>query len=85
MSIENQGWITVKDALPKPFQTVWLANDEGWCVLGCLVEDSEGWHWAESNGIIYTENGVIVSECDSEDLDVDYWHDVPKLPTNKLS
>jgi len=74
------GWVAVTDALPKPFQTVWLANGKGWCCLGCLVEDVEGWHWAASNGVIYIENGEIVSECESEDLDVNFWHELPKPP-----
>ena len=74
------GWVSVTDALPKPLQTVWLTNGKGWCCLGCLIEDAEGWHWAESNGVIYIENGEIVSECESEDLDVNFWHELPKPP-----
>jgi len=74
------GWVAVTDAIPKPLQTVWLTNGKGWVCLGCLVEDAEGWHWAESNGVIYIENGEIVSECESEDLDVNFWHELPKPP-----
>lgn len=74
------GWVAVTDALPKALQTVWLTNSKGWCRLGCLVEDDEGWHWAESNGVIYIENGEIVSECESDDLDVNFWHELPKPP-----
>lgn len=74
------GWVAVTDALPKPLQTVWLTNGKGWCCSGCLVESDGGWHWAESNGVIYIENGEIVSECESEDLDVNYWHELPKPP-----
>jgi hypothetical protein len=73
------GWVSVTDALPKALQTVWLTNGK-WCCLGCLVEDAEGWHWAESNGVIYVENGEIVSECESEDLDVNFWHELPEPP-----
>lgn len=73
------GWIAVTEALPKPLQTVWLTNDKGWVALGCLVESDEGWHWAKSNGEIYVENDEIVSECESEDLDVVYWPELPKL------
>jgi hypothetical protein len=73
-------WVAVTDALPKALQTVWLTNGKGWCCLGCLIEDAEGWHWAESNGVIYIENGEIVSECESEDLDVNFWHELPKPP-----
>jgi len=74
------GWVAVTDDLPKALQTVWLTNGKGWCCLGCLVEDAEGWHWAESNGVIYIENGEIVSECESEDFDVNFWHELPKPP-----
>jgi len=76
----TNGWVSVTEALPKPLQTVWLTNGKGWACLGCRVENNEGWHWAESNGIIYVENGEIVSECESEDLDVKFWHELPKLP-----
>jgi hypothetical protein len=77
---DGSGWVAVTDALPKALQTVWLTNGKGWCCLGCLIEDAEGWHWAESNGVIYIENGEIVSECESEDLDVKFWHELPKPP-----
>lgn len=74
------GWVAVTDALPKPLQTVWLTNGKGWVCLGCLIESDGGWHWAKSNGVIYIENGEIVSECESEDLDVNFWHELPKPP-----
>jgi len=74
------GWVAVTDALPKPLQTVWLTNAKGWVCLGCLVESDGGWHCPESNGVIYIENGEIVSECESEDLDVNFWHELPKPP-----
>ena len=61
-------WVAVTDALPKPLQTVWLTNGKGWVCLGCLVESDDGWHLAEGNGVIYIENGEIVSECESEDM-----------------
>ena len=80
MSDKINKWIAVSESLPKAFETVWLSNGIDWVCLGCLVEVDNGWHWAESNGIIYAENGCIVSECDSDDLDVVYWHELPKLP-----
>lgn len=75
----KDGWIDVDKKLPTAFQTVWLTNGKGWVSLGCLVEDQEGWHWAESNGVVYQEDGEIVSECESEDLDVKFWHELPKV------
>lgn len=73
-------WVLVKDDLPPPFQTVWLTNFKGSVALGCRVIDSDGWCWAESNGVMYVENGKIVAECESQDLDVKGWHKVPTLP-----
>lgn len=80
------GWISVEDSLPEPLETVWLSNGKGWTSLGCRSDYYEGdngelvWCWAETNGIIYEENGKIVSECDSDDLDVLFWHRIPKPP-----
>ena len=74
----DNGWIPVTNSLPKPLQTVWLTDGKEFICLGCLVEYSGGFHWAQSNGVIYIENGEIVSECESEDLDVNYWHELPK-------
>lgn len=71
-------WIETKKELPKPLETVWISNGKGWTTLGCLVETKEGIHWAETNGIIYEDNGQIVSECESDDLDVNLWHELPK-------
>ena len=71
-------WINVSELLPNPLETVIISNGKGWTTLGCLVETSEGYHWAETNGIIYEENGMIVSECESDDLDVVIWHKLPK-------
>lgn len=73
-------WVTASEKLPPPLQTVWGSNGKGWTALVCLVETNEGWHWAESNGVIYEENGKIVSECESDDLDVKFWHMLPEPP-----
>lgn len=71
------GWINVKDSLPKELETVWISNGKGWTTLGCLVYD-DGWHWAETNGVIYERDGEIVAEAESDDLDVQFWHPIPK-------
>jgi hypothetical protein len=76
----DAGWIPVTDSLPRPLQTVLVANGKGWASIGCLVESDGGWHWAESNGVIYCEDNEIVSECESADLDVQFWHELPKAP-----
>lgn len=72
-------WISVDDGLPQELETVWISNGKGFTALGCLAYD-EGWHWAKSNGVIYEENGQIVSECESDDLDVKFWARLPKAP-----
>ena len=73
-------WVAASYKLPNHLQTVWGSNGKGWTALVCLIETNEGWHWAESNGTIYEENGEIVSECESDDLDVVYWQPLPKPP-----
>jgi hypothetical protein len=80
MSGQTKGWVSVSKALPPSLETVWLSDGKGWVALGCRIVTSEGWHWAQSNGIIYGDNGRIVSECESEDLDVVCWHPLPLLP-----
>jgi len=77
-NVSNNGWVSVSDSLPKPLKTVWISNGKGWTTLGCLVETPEGWHWAKTNGVIYQEGEEIVSECEGDDLDVNYWHELPK-------
>lgn len=78
-------WNLVSEKLPKPFETVWLTNGKKWVALGCLIADNFGMHWAESNGVIYSENDKIVSECESDDLDVIMWHELPRLPSNQIT
>lgn len=78
----NNGWISVDSRLPKPLETVWITNGKGWTGLGCLAEYPEGYCWAETNGVIYQDGDDIVAECeDDNDLDVQYWHPLPKALT----
>jgi hypothetical protein len=48
-------WINTTDEVPKPLQTVLISNGKGWTALGCLIGTNEGYHWAESIGLIYGE------------------------------
>ena len=72
--------ISVEEQLPEELESVWISNGKGWTALGCLVRVEDGWHWAESNGIIYEENNKIVTECESDDLEVNFWHPLPTAP-----
>jgi hypothetical protein len=77
----HEGWIDVNVQLPDILETVFISNGKGWTSIGCRAYEQDcGWHWAESNGVIYEENGRIVAECESDDLDVKYWHKFPKPP-----
>ena len=80
LQVENNGWISVDKDLPKHLETVFISNGKGWTSIGCLVDFDDGYHWAESNGVIYEENGKIVAECESDDLDVKKWHPFPLPP-----
>lgn len=71
------GWVSVDDEMPEESETVWISNGKGWTSLGCLAYTGEGWCWAETNGVIYEEDGKIVSECEYDDLDVKWWHKIP--------
>lgn len=73
-------WVAVENGLPNELETVWISNGKGWTTLGCIVYAEDGWHWAETNGVIYQEDGKIVSECESDDLDVVFWHRLPEPP-----
>jgi hypothetical protein len=74
--MENN-WKNVKDELPNHLKTVWISNGKGWTTLGCRIVLEDGWHWASFNGVVYQEGNEIVAECESDDLDVSFWHELP--------
>jgi len=77
----TQGWVDVRIDLPPFRETVWLVSGDSHVWLGCRVRgEDHGWHWAVSNGVIYSDGGKIVSECDGDDVDVAYWGSLPLLP-----
>lgn len=75
-------WKNASDELPEYGETVWISNGKGWTTLGCLFFE-DGFLWAETNGIIYEQDGKIVTECEIDDLDVRYWHPVPTPINNE--
>jgi len=75
-------WISVKDRLPEYNETVWACNEkDGYVNLACIVNpDNDGWLWAVTNGIIYSEDGKIVSECElDDDYDFTHWMPLPEI------
>lgn len=74
-------WISVKEQHPQHLEIVWLSDGGNFVALGCVVNSEDGYHWAQSNGLIYAENGKIVSECESDDLDIKFWQPLPNLPS----
>ena len=78
-SRQQDGWISVEDRLSDELETVWISNGKGWTALGCIVYE-DGWIWAESNGVIYQDGDKIFAECESDDLDVKFWHPLPNPP-----
>lgn len=75
-------WISVDDKLPDELETVWVSNGKGLTTLGCIAWE-DGWVWAVTTGIIYEENGKIVSECEIDDIEVKFWHKLPDPPKIK--
>jgi len=78
-------WSSLNDGLPEDLEeneTVWACNKEtGFVALACLVYCEDGWLWAISNGVIYSENGKIISECDIDDAyDFTHYQRLLKLP-----
>jgi hypothetical protein len=83
MYYEQNEWVLCDDDMPEIDETVWITNGCGWTALGCLVECEGGYCWAVTNGIIYEDDGKIVSECElDDDYDVVYWHRLPSPPLN---
>ena len=83
MYYEQSEWVLCDDDMPEIDETVWITNGCGWTALGCLVECDGGYCWAVTNGIIYEDDGKIVSECElDDDYDVVYWHRLPS-PTKQ--
>jgi hypothetical protein len=81
MYYEQNEWVLCDDDMPEIDETVWITNGCGWTALGCLVECEGGYCWAVTNGIIYEDDGKIVSECElDDDYDVVYWHRLPSPP-----
>ena len=76
--MKNKGWIDATIDLPDHLEAVWISNGKGWTSMGCIVKINDEFHWAESNGVVYEDNGVITAECESDDLDVKFWHKFPK-------
>jgi len=71
-------WFNVSEKLPTPLASIFISNGKGWVSIGCLVNTEDGYHWAETNGTMYEQDGQIITECESDDLDVVFWHPFPQ-------
>jgi hypothetical protein len=71
-------WISTNERLPDENELVLISNGRGWTSLGCRVWISESWYWSASVSGIYQEGINIVAECEIDDLDVKFWHELPK-------
>ena len=83
--MERNTWISVKNSLPAPLETVLISNGQGATWIGCrsdLVDYGDGynWCWMAAVSNVREENGKIVAECEDDDLDVLYWHKLPLPP-----
>lgn len=79
-------WISVKEKMPKQNETVWICNQEtGFVTIGSYVYFyNEGWFWVVTNGVIYSEEREIISECElDDDYNITHWQKLPKLPKSK--
>lgn len=76
-------WININKELPPELETVWACNpDTGSVSLACIIYEDDGWLWAVSNGIVYSEKGKIISECVCDDqYDFTHWKPLPKIPS----
>lgn len=67
-------WIPLTKERPSESETVWFYNKKTkFVMLGCIGYIEDGYLFATSNGIIYSENGKIVSECEYDD-DYEFTH-----------
>ena len=69
-------WYSVDEAMPADLELVWLSDGKGWTDLGCYF--AEGNCWAIQDSSICEEDGKIAAECELEDVDVKFWHPLPK-------
>lgn len=78
----NKDWTPFSVSSPAESETVWLYNvNNGSLALGCLAWVESRWLFAISNGVIYTENGKIVAECElDDDYEFTHWAKLPELP-----
>jgi hypothetical protein len=71
-------WINVEFHLPNENELVLITNGKGLTTLGCRVWISESWYWALAVSGIYQDGVTLTAECEIHDIDVKYWHELPK-------
>ncbi len=78
-------WIPLSLMFPNEDEVVWLYNKNNNVIhLGChTYVRNEGWFWAISTGVIYSDNNIIMSECEfDDDYEFTHFSILPKLPNN---
>jgi len=84
LGILESNWVELKSDYPDENEAVWAYNiNTGYVALAVYVYD-HAWFWAVSNGIIYNENGRIVTEAELDD-DYEFTHfcRLPGLPDKR--
>jgi len=69
-------WYSVDEAMPDDLELVWLSDGKGTTLLGCYYKD--GNCWAASDYDFFEMDDRIDSGCEADDLDVKFWHPLPK-------
>lgn len=80
-------WKSCGSELPPFEDLVFVMNPKKtWMALGCRVitsspDEEISWCWAvafDCNSL-YIEDGKIKAECEIDDWDIAYWHELPAL------